>query len=211
MKSLSFTIPDSVTPPEAASKETSRYAINGVLVKPSKSKPNQVALAATDGRALSVTFADFSGDADAIPASGVIVDVDVFPKKSDNTPASRSVTLNGSASLTNKKGYKIDKPYAEGTFPPIAAVVPKLSESKSVTLNIGLLSRLAASMGAQSVTLILEASDKPVGVIGSDGHGHQTGAGVIMPIRIPSGTQQPDEYVREAWQAFHERVNADLA
>lgn len=170
----------------AIAKDTSRYAIRGVEVRPArfdgngKQDPDGVYLTATDGHVLAVKFAD--GET----AEPIIVPGDLLPSRKAGDKIMRD---NGR--LLSQYAGKYGEP-VDGAFPPCADIFPVVNVNekgreghRAIGLNARLLWNLARAIcddGEESITLLIPPTPtKPIPVLAADpGHGF----GVIMPVRV---------------------------
>lgn len=193
---LSVTIPTRID--HAIAKENSRFAINGAHVR---FRPDGEPIAeATDGHMLAVVeCVGHQGEYSAI------VPGHMLKKRKSGT----SLEINGRIS----NGVVECDPY-EGNFPPCADVAPRdLGKSHvAISLNPGLLKRLADSIGAdRAVTLAVELNEdgtapgKPIRVMNAD-NTVPAALGVLMPCK----TNEPDK-LGERWAGlidkFYPRKN----
>lgn len=200
METVSVIVPDGVDITACTAKESSRYAIAGVYVA---AKGNQVTAAATDGRCLSLTRCD---SIEGTTWAG-IVPADLMPGKSDKLTHHRTLTLNGTATRATRKGTT-SAPLVEGTFPPVASVVPEFADNALgtddtychhvVTLDPELLLSVAKAIQELDdkkrhvVTLLLPKNPhRAIGVLGN------RGIGVMMPVETWSRAELIDQYTRE--------------
>lgn len=159
-------------PASCAARETSRYAINGIL--PVGVKDESGWLVATDGRSLSFTAANIDR-----PGKHPIIPHDAFK-------GAASIVLNGdirSIKASKSKAVTVHEP-EEGSFPPIMDVVPDPDRNQQpvtwISLNAALLLAVARAVtdGVEHVTIGITAANKPILVMPVEG----PGLGVLMPV-----------------------------
>lgn len=151
--SITASIKDMLT---HAAKQTSRYAINGVLIE---RKAGRAVLAATDGHRMAIIEEppkpdDYQHDADDCPDLAVVVPADAIKalavKMKDETVdvlkvGERPATGNEKADTIEQwqlstGGRTVNFDALPGNFPPYRDVIPswKLSDDKDVARAIGL-------------------------------------------------------------------------
>jgi hypothetical protein len=191
---------------EAAANGTSRYAINGIGVFPLTSCGGSwVALAATDGKCLSVTFAESVGVSLQEP---LVIPIEFVPgklmiKNGQNLVNVKyddhglAVELTGFCRRKDGSERKAMAP-PEAKFPPIGSVLPPSSLDQSgrparpvgydaeITLDVSLLLKVAKAVGSAAdepsvpkpvVKIAFDPHDpgRPIIVIGA------RGIGLVMP------------------------------
>lgn len=194
-KFASIEIPDGVDVRGCCAKESSRYAINGVLcgtVKTGSGKDDWAGLAvATDGRTLSVTEC-------AVVVGGKgkgIVPPSLLPGMAGTRVHERNVRLNGKAERDTRKGT-ISAEFQEGSFPPVRDALPDESalfdgnDYLCCAFNPDLLSnaiKAVTDFGAirgneEYAIYVHKEGKKPAVVIG------QHGIALVMPVARPTTT-----------------------
>lgn len=158
-----------------------RYAFeNPALVRRKGLRPFWTA---TDGRMASVVpckdsapCADDAPDAIVPVALANAADKLKFPV----------VSLDNQAASVPAKTGELRANLAEGSFPPVLDVLPKLDDGVQVIgINAKLLASLAASMGAEAVVLLVGKGNRGIGVLPTGEGAAEDAFGVIMPIKSP--------------------------
>lgn len=160
--------------------ESSRYAMSGAMISPNGS--DGVWVSATDGRVAAVLKARADGDLQGTS----IVPAEVLP----NRVKGGRILHNPDGRWEDPKSGKIGEPI-DGTFPPIADVLPDVTADKrygvAISLNCDLLHSLARAIGRQGssdeagavVTLFIDSPKKAIAVYGAPDR-----IGVIMPVNL---------------------------
>lgn len=193
---------------QVCSKETSRYAIDAVAVIRSPECPDDVILAATDGRMLALvsTTIEEEGDCDGagLVASWVPRDLARVGKSERTLRMAHGAKdgLFGSTRTWVDDSIGVFAPHPEGgTFPPISDVLPAHTDAEVyIQLDAARLLAMAKAIntpGAENrdaLTLVIRkpktagsAVEAAVGLIGD------AGIGVLSPIKCDQGQE------REIW------------
>ena len=184
-------------------RDNRRFAISGVQVRP-HADPGMVWLTATDGFKLACVPADASGPRD-IPDH---MPRDIIP----TTKKGGTVVRNGQWQ-TGKKAVPLASPDEVVNFPPCADVLPSLTASAlTVGINARLLHDLAASLGSETVYLVLDlendtnkagtAIKKAIRVLPA-GDTAPASIGVLMPIDVSGDPPATWRDRRAAYCADH--------
>ena len=212
MAEFTITVPQGCKINGSVADERSRYAIDGVLVAPSKSE-GKAWLCATDGRHLAAV---------CTYATGTVGRVVVQP---DSIKSARSMTINGKVrsekgSVRSPKIEERDTLPADVTFPPLADVMPKgvtrADGYNWIGLNANLLRKLADSIGDGQIAIGVPPNPcKPIAAIGfeRDMFDNPIGVGVLMPINTgaPNGTtpEAHSDTIAAKYEAIRAKFEAD--
>ena len=141
-------------PGAVASKDPSRYAIQGVAVV---ERDGGTFLAATDGRALTLVRA-FLDEGDT-PAGVYPVAAFAAARKAARRKPDATVGLNGAAAV-DADGSHAEFAKIDGTFPDLAHVVPTGKPERVLRLDAEYLARIQRALGADGVEVRMHDDDR---------------------------------------------------
>ena len=172
-------------PAAAASKEGTRYAINGVAVV---EREGHFFLAATDGRSLTLVraYPDDRDDTYAGTSNARVYPVAAFAaaRKAGKRKAEAALMLNGAAHV-NSDGAHTEFAILDRAFPDVVNVIPKGEPVATVKLNAEYLARLQEALGANGVEVRLHGAGLPLTIVPvyTDAPGQDDGSiAMLMPI-----------------------------
>jgi hypothetical protein len=172
-------------PAAAASKESTRYAIQGVAIV---ERDGGTFLVATDGRALTLVrcHPDDGDDMSAILGQGRIYAAAAFnaARKAARRKPDARLTLNGAAWVDAADGSHVEFPRVEGTFPDVACAIPKGEPAHVVRLDAEYLATIQRALGADGVEVRVHGDGEPltIGPIYMHGGVADGSIGILMPI-----------------------------
>jgi hypothetical protein len=178
------------------------YALAGVATY--VGDKGRAVLAATDGRMAALVPVETSGDAGDASGAVRITSSAAFKackrRKGKPTPVLH-VDDRGVATMYAATG-EAQYLNMEGSFPPVAHVLPKpehVSKYVAFGVNAALLADLVAALGSDGgCTILIDPENKrPMVVLPQDHNAPEGAIGVLMPLAVDGGKGDPSPAARE--------------